>query len=110
MRNTDENRKIFNDKNNNDKQSPYAKNKKRITIGNDVYIGANVFINASKVSNIGDGAIIGSCSCTGRCTAICNRSRRTRQNKKIPLSAGNDKNPAPNQMVELVSRRNKRKR
>ena len=57
---TDENRKIFYDKTGNDKQSPYAKNKKRITIGNDVYIGANVFINASKVSNIGDGAIIGS--------------------------------------------------
>jgi aminocyclitol acetyltransferase len=42
-----------------DPKNPYARNKKRITIGNDVYIGANTFINASKVTNIGDGAIIG---------------------------------------------------
>jgi aminocyclitol acetyltransferase len=33
--------------------------KRRLTIGNDVWIGANVFINASKVAQIGDGAIIG---------------------------------------------------
>jgi len=57
---TDENKKIFESKHKEDKQSPYAQNKKRITIGSDVYIGANAFINASKVSSIGDGAIIGS--------------------------------------------------
>jgi len=56
---TDENKELFESKLNTDKQSPYARNKKRLTIGNDVYIGANAFINASKVTNIGDGAIIG---------------------------------------------------
>jgi len=55
----DENKILFETKLNSDKQSPYARGKKRITIGNDVYIGANVFINASRVTNIGDGAIIG---------------------------------------------------
>jgi len=56
---TDKNKSLFEVKLNTDKQSPYARSKKRITIGNDVYIGANVFINASKVTSIGDGAIIG---------------------------------------------------
>jgi aminocyclitol acetyltransferase len=56
---TDKNRALFERKLNTDKQHPYARGKKRITIGNDVYIGANAFINASKVTSIGDGAIIG---------------------------------------------------
>jgi aminocyclitol acetyltransferase len=56
---TDENKALFERKLNADKQSPYARSKKRITIGNDVYIGANAFINVSKVTRIGDGAIIG---------------------------------------------------
>lgn len=56
---TDENKALFDSKLNADKQSPYARGKKRVTIGNDVYIGANAFINASKVTSIGDGAIIG---------------------------------------------------
>lgn len=42
-----------------DSKHPYASCKKRIKIGNDVWIGANAFINASKVTSIGDGAIIG---------------------------------------------------
>ena len=42
-----------------DPKHPYAANKKRIIIGNDVWIGAYSFINASKVTIIGDGAIIG---------------------------------------------------
>lgn len=33
--------------------------RKRLTIGNDVWIGANAVINASKCHNIGNGAIIG---------------------------------------------------
>jgi aminocyclitol acetyltransferase len=56
---TDENKKLFNSKLNAGPQHPYSRGKKRITIGNDVYIGANAFINASRVTNIGDGAIIG---------------------------------------------------
>ena len=56
---TDENRALLKLKLKADSQHPYAHSKKRITIGNDVYIGANVFINASKVTSIGDGAIIG---------------------------------------------------
>jgi len=57
---TPENKKLFQQKLQEDPAHPYAKNKPRLVIGNDVYIGANVFINASKVTNIGDGAIIGS--------------------------------------------------
>jgi len=57
---TDENKRLFEARLNADKQHPYSRGKKRITIGNDVYIGANAFINASKVTTIGDGAIIGS--------------------------------------------------
>ncbi len=34
--------------------------RKRVIIGNDVWIGGHAFINASKVKSIGDGAIIGS--------------------------------------------------
>ena len=56
---TDDNKKIFQDRLNKDPKHPYSRTKKRITIGNDVYIGANVFINASKVISIGDGAVIG---------------------------------------------------
>jgi len=56
---TSENKALFEAKLSANKQSPYARSKKRITIGNDVYIGANAFINASKVTSIGDGAIIG---------------------------------------------------
>lgn len=36
------------------------RDRKKLVIGNDVWIGENVFINCSKVDNIGDGAIIGS--------------------------------------------------
>lgn len=43
-----------------DLAKPYAKNKQKITIGNDVFIGAHVFINASRVTTIGDSAVIGS--------------------------------------------------
>jgi aminocyclitol acetyltransferase len=57
---TDENKALFKNKLNSDKQFPYARSKNRITIGNDVYIGANAFINASRVTGVGDGAIIGS--------------------------------------------------
>ena len=57
---TEENKALFEEKLNADKQSPYARSKNRIAIGNDVYIGANAFINASRVTTIGDGAIIGS--------------------------------------------------
>jgi aminocyclitol acetyltransferase len=57
---TPENKKIFQEMLQTNPRHPYARGKKRITIGNDVYIGANVFINASKVTIIGDGAIIGS--------------------------------------------------
>ena len=56
---TEENKALFHDKLNSDLASPYARNKPKITIGNDVYIGAFAFINASKVTTIGDGAIIG---------------------------------------------------
>jgi len=56
---TDENKTLFKNKLTANKKHPYAHGKKRITIGNDVYIGANVFIDASKVASIGDGAIIG---------------------------------------------------
>ena len=56
---TDENKALFESKLNADKQHPYARGKKPITIGSDVYIGANAFINASRVTSIGDGAIIG---------------------------------------------------
>ena len=42
-----------------DPKHPFAANKKRITIGNDVWIGGYSFINASKVTGIGDGAVIG---------------------------------------------------
>ena len=57
---TDENKALFEEKLNADKQSPYALNKKGITIGSDVYIGGYAFINPSKVMSIGHGAIIGS--------------------------------------------------
>ena len=57
---TEENKALFQKNLQTDPAKPYAKNKAKLTIGNDVYIGANVFINASKVTNIGDGAIIGS--------------------------------------------------
>ena len=56
---TEENKALFESRLIADNQHPYAHGKKRITIGNDVYIGANAFINASRVTNIGDGAIIG---------------------------------------------------
>jgi len=56
---TDENKANFEKRISTDKQHPYARGKKRITIGSDVYIGANAFINVSKVTDIGDGAIIG---------------------------------------------------
>lgn len=56
---TDENKALFESRLNADKQHPYARGKKRITIGSDVYIGANSFINVSRVTSIGDGAIIG---------------------------------------------------
>jgi aminocyclitol acetyltransferase len=42
-----------------DPKHPYAENKKRIIIGNDVWIGGYSFINASKVTEIGNGAMIG---------------------------------------------------
>jgi len=57
---TEENKQLFKKRLKTNPASPYNFNKKRITIGNDVYIGANAFINASKVTSIGDGAIIGS--------------------------------------------------
>ena len=57
---TPENKAKFQAKLDTDPAKPYAKNKSKITIGNDVYIGAHVFINASKVTTIGDGAVIGS--------------------------------------------------
>ncbi|MCL2198050.1 MAG: CatB-related O-acetyltransferase [Defluviitaleaceae bacterium] len=57
---TPENKALFQEKIRKDPRHPYAHGKKRITIGNDVYIGVNAFINASKVTSIGDGAIIGS--------------------------------------------------
>jgi len=57
---TPENKAKFQAKLNSDPAKPYAKNKQKITIGNDVYIGAHVFINASRVTTIGDGAVIGS--------------------------------------------------
>lgn len=57
---TDENKQRLEDKWKSDEQHPYAYGKKRIVIGNDVYIGANAFINASRVTSIGDGAIIAS--------------------------------------------------
>lgn len=42
-----------------DPKHPYARNKKPLTIGSDVWISAHVFINASTVTSIGHGAIIG---------------------------------------------------
>jgi aminocyclitol acetyltransferase len=56
---TDENKKLFRKKLYADPKHPYTLGKKKIIIGNDVYIGTNAFINASKVTSIGDGAIIG---------------------------------------------------
>jgi aminocyclitol acetyltransferase len=57
---TDENKVQFRKLIHTDPQHPYALEKSKVIIGNDVYIGANAFINASKVTSIGDGAIIGS--------------------------------------------------
>ena len=54
-----ENKAKFTARHKADPKHPYAQNKPRITIGNDVWIGANAFINSSKVTSIGDGAIIG---------------------------------------------------
>ncbi len=56
---TEENRELFERRYLADPKHPYALNKKRITIGSDVWIGAYSFINASKVTSIGHGAIIG---------------------------------------------------
>lgn len=56
---TDKNKELFQRELKADPKHPYA-HKKRMTIGNDVYIGAGAFINHSKVTSIGDGAIIGS--------------------------------------------------
>ena len=56
---TEENKKLFHKRLNNNPKKPYARKKESITIGNDVYIGAYAFINASTVTSIGDGAIIG---------------------------------------------------
>ena len=56
---TEENKALFKNRYLSDPKHPFATNKKRITIGNDVWIGGYSFINASKVTNIGDGAIIG---------------------------------------------------
>jgi len=63
---SDEIKQFFNDENKAkckdihlaDPKHPYGLNKKRITIGNDVWFGAFSFINASRVESIGDGAII----------------------------------------------------
>ena len=57
---TDESMALYKSRKLADQKHPYAQNKKRITIGNDVWIGGYSFINASKVTTIGDGAIIGS--------------------------------------------------
>lgn len=57
---TTENKTRFKDRYLADPKNPYAQNKGRIRIGNDVWIGSYAFINASKVTSIGDGAIIGS--------------------------------------------------
>lgn len=56
---TDKNKEIFEKRCLTDKGCPYGKGKRKIIIGNDVWIGANAFINCSKVTNIGDGAVIG---------------------------------------------------
>ena len=56
---TDENKALFESRYSVDPKHPYVVNKKRLTIGSDVWIGANTFINASKVTSIGDGAMIG---------------------------------------------------
>ena len=55
---TEENQALFDNKKKSDPKHPYAINKNRVKIGNDVYICTNSFINASKVVSIGDGAII----------------------------------------------------
>ena len=56
---TEENGALFQNRKLADPKHPYGRNKKRLTIGNDVWIGAHSFINASKVTSIGDGAMIG---------------------------------------------------
>ncbi len=56
---TEENNALYESKYLADPKHPFATNKKRITIGSDVWIGANSFINASKVTSIGHGAMIG---------------------------------------------------
>jgi aminocyclitol acetyltransferase len=57
---TEENKALFKARYLVDPKHPYAANKSRLSIGNDVWIGANTFINCSRVTTIGDGAIIGS--------------------------------------------------
>ena len=56
---SEENRAIYKARHDADPKHPGGSGKKRITIGNDVWIGGYSFINASKVSSIGDGAMIG---------------------------------------------------
>jgi len=56
---SDENKALFESKHRVNPKHPYARGKKRIAIGSDVWIGAYAFINCSKVTCIGDGAIIG---------------------------------------------------
>jgi aminocyclitol acetyltransferase len=49
----------FSESNRREWRARHDVDKRRLTIGSDVWIGANAFINISRVNEIGDGAVIG---------------------------------------------------